>query len=98
MAALPEDELNYTPQKAPFEACIHCKRCETACPGGAIGPKGYDWRRCLRAYEDGPAMPPWVMEKLSCLLGCEARFTFVLLSSAAFSVISTGQVAPVLLI
>ena len=71
MVALRPEELDYTPKKAPFEACIHCKRCERACPGGAIGSKGYDWRRCLRAYEDGPAMPPWVMEKMTCLLGCE---------------------------
>ena len=73
MVSLPEDELNYTPKRDPFEACIHCKRCEKACPGGAIGagPKGYDWRRCLRAYEEGPDMPPWVMERMTCLLGCE---------------------------
>ena len=69
--ALPEDELIYTPKKEPFKACLHCKRCQTACPGGAIGPKGYDWRGCLRTYEDGPEMPPWVMEKMTTLLGCE---------------------------
>ena len=71
MAALPEEDLRYTPRGKPFEACIHCRRCERACPGGAIGPGRYDWRRCLRAYEDGPGMPPWVMEKMTCLLGCE---------------------------
>lgn len=71
MAALPREALNYTPKGAPFEACIHCNRCRRVCPGGAIGPGGYDWRRCLRAYEEGPDMPPWVMERMSCLLGCE---------------------------
>ncbi len=71
MVSLSDDELCYTPRQAPFEACVHCKRCERACPGGAIKGRAYDWRRCLRAYEEGPDMPEWVMEKLTCLLGCE---------------------------
>lgn len=71
MVALPQEALDYTPKKEPFEACIHCKRCQRACPGGAITGRGYDWRHCLRAYEEGPAMPEWVMEKMTCLLGCE---------------------------
>ena len=71
MVALPEEELIFTPKGAPFDACIRCKRCQNTCPGGAISPQGYDWRRCLRAYEDGPTMPAWVMERMTCLLGCE---------------------------
>ena len=71
MVAMPREELVYTPKRAPFSACIHCDRCRLACPGGAISPRGYDWHRCLRAYEEGPGMPEWVMEKLTCLLGCE---------------------------
>lgn len=71
MVALPPEALEYTAKKAPFSACIHCNRCRRACPGGAIGPRGYDWRKCLRAYEEGPAMPEWVMERMTCLLGCE---------------------------
>jgi len=71
MVALPEEALGYMAKKEPFSACIHCNRCRRACPGGAIGPKGYDWRRCLRAYEDGPGMPDWVMERMTTLLGCE---------------------------
>ena len=71
MASLPAEQLTFTPKGAPFTACVHCNRCRRACPGGAIGPNGYDWRKCLRAYEEGPNMPEWVMEKLTCLLGCE---------------------------
>ena len=71
MVALRAEELDYTPKGDTFAACIHCSRCRRACPGGAITSKGYDWHRCLRAYEDGPAMPPWVMEKMTTFLGCE---------------------------
>ncbi len=71
MVSLPEEALAYTPKRAPFEACIHCRRCELACPGGAIAFRGFDWHRCLRAYEEGPDMPEWVMERMTCLLGCE---------------------------
>ncbi len=71
MASLPAEQLTFIPKGAPFTACVHCNRCRRACPGGAIGPNGYDWRKCLRAYEEGPDMPEWVMKKLTCLLGCE---------------------------
>ena len=49
MASLPAEQLTFTPKGAPFTACVHCNRCRRACPGGAIGPNGYDWRKCLRA-------------------------------------------------
>ena len=71
MLALPPEDLAFTPKREPFSACIHCHRCGRFCPGGAIGGRGFDWRKCLRAFEEGPEMPQWVMEKLTCLLGCE---------------------------
>ena len=45
------------PDPVPSSGCLHCGRCQRACPGGAIDESGYHWRRCIRAYmeEDMPA-------------------------------------------
>ena len=53
------------------ELCLHCGLCEMACPGQAVGKNGFAYERCLRTYMEGEPMPPWVMEKLPALLGCE---------------------------
>lgn len=50
--------------------CLHCGRCQRACPGGAIDEGGYHWRRCIRAYMEED-MPPAVMERMTVLMGCE---------------------------
>ena len=64
----------YTPPRydAPFNrACEGCKRCEAACPSGAITDAGYDVSKCARAYMGKETMPAWAMEKIDSLLGCE---------------------------
>lgn len=58
-----------SPRETP---CGNCNRCRAACPSGAIQACGMNFHRCIRAYLCGDEMPGWVMEKMDCLLGCEA--------------------------
>lgn len=58
-------ETPYAPE------CKGCRRCEQACPSGAITDAGYDFTKCARAYMGRETMPAWAMEKLTSLLGCE---------------------------
>lgn len=69
-AELPEPE--YTPAREPEPVlCSACHACERACPSKAISKAGYDFRVCARAHMSGDLMEPWVMEALTCILGCE---------------------------
>ena len=67
-AALPSPA--YAQKREP-RSCADCGRCIRACPTGAIGGEGYDWKRCARAYMCGEEMPEWVMDASASLLGCE---------------------------
>lgn len=70
LAQLPEAQ--YTPKQAPAEVkCEHCNACEKICPSGAIHSNGYDFHMCARAYMGGEPMEDWVMDSLTCVLGCE---------------------------
>ncbi|MEG1524237.1 MAG: 4Fe-4S double cluster binding domain-containing protein [Clostridia bacterium] len=51
--------------------CDGCGRCIAACPSGAITENGYDFTKCARAYMQKNAMPDWVMDAMTSLLGCE---------------------------
>lgn len=52
-------------------SCRNCHACERACPVGAIGPDGFHFERCIRAYLSGGEMPEWTMNAMDSLLGCE---------------------------
>jgi len=68
--ALPEPI--YTPAQPLQEArCCGCHACERMCPSGAISDDGYDFKACARAYMGGDPMEPWVMDSMTCILGCE---------------------------
>ena len=70
LANLPEPV--YTPHQTPEPArCEGCLACERICPSGAIGEHGYDYKACARAYMGGDPMEDWVMDAMSCMLGCE---------------------------
>lgn len=70
LADLPN--VAYTPALTPPEPpCAHCHACEKACPSGAISGGGYDYTACARAYMGGETMEPWVMDAMTCILGCE---------------------------
>lgn len=70
LAALPEPD--YTPAAQPPQArCASCHACERICPSGAISDEGYDFQACARAYMGGDPMKDWVMDAMTCILGCE---------------------------
>ena len=65
-------EPDYTPATALQEPrCCGCHACEHVCPSGAISDGGYDFKACARAYMGGDPMEPWVMDSMTCILGCE---------------------------
>lgn len=51
--------------------CETCRACENACPAHAIGPDGYDVKKCMRYYMDGADYPDWVYDIQRTHLGCE---------------------------
>jgi epoxyqueuosine reductase QueG len=70
LCELPEPD--YTPVQEPEPVrCNGCHACERICPSKAISDAGYDFRSCARAYMGGDPMEDWVMDALTCLLGCE---------------------------
>ena len=70
LAALPDP--NYTPSRTPRESrCSTCHACERICPSRAISESGYDYKACARAYMGGDPMEDWVMDAMTCILGCE---------------------------
>ena len=67
---LPEPEYTTIQEAAPAR-CAACHACERICPSGAISENGYDFKACARAYMGGDPMEPWVMDAMTCMLGCE---------------------------
>ena len=69
-ARLPEPD--YTPVQSPAPVrCNVCHACERICPSKAISGEGYDFQACARAYMGGDPMEDWVMDAMTCILGCE---------------------------
>ena len=69
-ANLPEPEYTRVLTPEPSR-CSACRACERICPSAAIDADGYHFRRCARAYMGGDPMEVWVMDAMSCILGCE---------------------------
>ena len=69
-ADLPEPSFTPTQMPAPAR-CASCHACERICPSGAISVNGYDYKACARAYMGGDPMEDWVMDAMTCILGCE---------------------------
>jgi epoxyqueuosine reductase len=70
VACLPEPD--FTPTQPPASTrCANCHACERICPSGAIDENGYHFQACARAYMGGDPMEDWVMDAMSCMLGCE---------------------------
>lgn len=67
-ASLPSPRYDDAP---PRGECENCGACAAACPAGAIGEDGFDYRKCLRAYMGKEPMPDWVMRGMTTMLGCE---------------------------
>lgn len=70
LAELPEPIYTPVKESQPVR-CNGCHACERICPSKAISDAGYDFRSCARAYMGGDPMEDWVMDALTCLLGCE---------------------------
>ncbi|MDR1619454.1 MAG: hypothetical protein LBS18_02150 [Clostridiales bacterium] len=52
--------------------CAGCRDCADACPAQAIDPAaGLLAHKCLRNFMEKDALPPWVMARVTGLLGCE---------------------------
>lgn len=68
--SLPEPVFTATKEPTPAR-CAICHACERICPSGAIDEDGYHFKQCARAYMGGDPMEDWVMDAMSCMLGCE---------------------------
>lgn len=65
-------DAQYTPIREPVAVrCDSCHACEKICPSNAISKDGYDFKKCARAYMGGDPMEDWVMDDMTCILGCE---------------------------
>lgn len=51
--------------------CDKCMACAKACPGGAIGPDGIDYSKCIRAGMNDTLHPITLANKLTTYMGCE---------------------------
>ena len=51
--------------------CESCHACENVCPSQAINAYGYDFHKCTRSYMCGEPMEDWVMDAMTCMLGCD---------------------------
>ncbi len=70
LAQLPEPV--FTPAREPEPTrCSVCHACERICPSGGISDAGYNFQSCARAYMGGDPMEDWVMDAMTCMLGCE---------------------------